>query len=136
MRLLDTIFCSFLWICLFGPGNCAQAQFQPFPLKNGMSFYEVLKNWGTPLEKRQHESLHEEIWVYNSGKIIFQDGKVVAWTIPSAHARRAGDGQIITGLTPSAEQEQDRKKAEEILGEILKDIPQGSSGEKPATRTK
>ncbi len=54
-------------------------QFLRPELKNSMSYYDVMKLWGPPKEKVEKESKREDVWVYSDSKVIFSQGKVVAW---------------------------------------------------------
>jgi len=52
-----------------------------------MSYYDVVKLWGPPKEKLELESKREDVWIYYDNKVIFSQGKVVAW-MPLGEAGR------------------------------------------------
>ena len=48
-------------------------------LEKGMSNNEVLKIWGAPADKIEMEAKREEKWIYGNAKVIFSQGRVIAW---------------------------------------------------------
>lgn len=93
-------------------------------LNNGMSLYDVLQAWGPPDDKQQAEAKKQETWRYGSGKVIFQDGKVVAWIHPqegyrSATEEPSADAIVKDSVTAAPPSGTHRAVVEEILGEIL-----------------
>lgn len=51
-------------------------------LQRGMRFYDVVRLWGAPQQKKKDTSGFQEAWIYGNGKVIFQQGSVVAWVVP------------------------------------------------------
>lgn len=51
-----------------------------YELKQDMSFYDVVRLLGAPLEKKESETKREDVWLYPEQKVFFHEGKVVAWT--------------------------------------------------------
>ena len=98
-------------------------------LKHGMSFYDVLKSLGTPQEKLEREAQREEVWIYANRKIIFQEGKVVAWS--DGTSPKHAPQQPSTALA-DAKVQSDPKQVESLLGEILSDLNSKQEAPPPA----
>ena len=110
-------------------------------LSNSMSYYEVVKLWGAPQEKHELEAKRQDIWIYSDYKVIFSQGKVVAWINTGAAAaplRTAknpgrntieGFGDTLNGgLAAEAHEEE----VEEILRDIMDESPEAAVPQPPA----
>ncbi len=53
------------------------AQSRKVPLELGMNQYQVLSNWGAPIDKSERESARTEVWSYQSGDVVFHEGVVI-----------------------------------------------------------
>jgi hypothetical protein len=98
-------------------------------LSNGMRYYQVLKLWGAPLEKKTEETHRQEVWIYHGGKVIFQGGQVVAWIAPSELDEKAGSGGASASPGPdeSEKADQRRRNMAQVLGEIIQDLPENKA---------
>lgn len=103
-------------------------------LANSMSYYEVLKAWGPPLEKHEHEAKREDIWMYGDSKVIFSNGKVVAWMHlnntqqPIREAASNDEAKTIEGFGSAIDDSSDfhadngnEEQVEQILRDIMQD---------------
>lgn len=128
----------FCWLLLvFSASLCAQDFYRierdPRDLKTGMSFYEVLKLWGPPQEKREHEIKREDVWIYNNIEVFFKEGRVLAWAVRDV---RGQFGEVINEEVKAEEAPPQESKTlivrrppqpgpevAEILGEIMRETP-------------
>lgn len=114
---------SVFFLCASAPliGVAQETREPSAQLRQGMSFYDVLKAWGPPREKKESEAKREEVWQYESGKVIFQDGKAVAWTTkaPGGELAAVPLSDQVNTPTASTDNGTKRKVVEEILGEIM-----------------
>lgn len=58
----------------------ASAQSSHLELTNGMTFAQVLKAWGPPLNKQEFEVKREDLWAYSKYQVVFKNGKLSSWT--------------------------------------------------------
>lgn len=64
------------------------------PVTNGMSFNEVLRSRGAPLEKDVHESHRVVLWRYSDGTLKFVNGKLVMFSAMKAKEFHAGSVNV------------------------------------------
>lgn len=117
----------------------SQAQSSRPSLESKMTYYDVLKLWGPPSEKLEHEAKRGDVWMYGDSKVIFSNGKVAAWTDSSSEnqlsnviAMHPSGGSIIKGVRSNgsaAPTEENDQAVEAILKDIMKDG--GGSSETP-----
>lgn len=72
---------SFLlsFIISLGLSLSANAQSSHLQLANGMTFTQVLKAWGPPLNKQEFEVKREDLWEYSKYQLVFKNGKLDSW---------------------------------------------------------
>ena len=97
-------------------------------LRNGLRYYDVIKLWGTPDSKQGDNSSSQEVWIYGEGKVYFQRGKVVAWIVPPGVMRphsESGMQQKALPPQPATDESPEvaNRKMQELLGEIMQDLP-------------
>jgi hypothetical protein len=104
-------------------------------VKTGMTFSDVAKLKGQPLNTDEHETSRKVIWTYKDLKVVFKDGKVIG---PGSHKISTDKKQTKdSGLIKSKnKKELARKGTGELLGqtevdEIIASIP--NEADKPAT---
>lgn len=93
-----------------------------------MSYYDVLKSWGPPIEKEERESKREHVWMYEDARVVFQEGKVSSWhsnhprlVAPHIDFRRASENSANRGAKDVA-LKQGGGAPDTVVEEILKDI--------------
>ncbi|MCB0317278.1 MAG: hypothetical protein KDD56_00875 [Bdellovibrionales bacterium] len=114
----------------------AYAEIRP-QLIEGMSYFDVLSRWGSPVEKIEYETKREARWVYTNDSVNFKNGKVTQialitdpWELkikqaqpekanPKAKANDADDSALI-----------------EIFEEIAKGYPDTDSDSEKDNETK
>ena len=95
-------------------------------LNTGMEFYDVLKLWGPPLEKREYHGRHRDVWNYPDVRIVFEDGKLVKIepsNVPSTiEDAQRNSAEVVEGSVASVDPADSTTSAplEEILTEIMK----------------
>ena len=47
------------------------------PLVTGMTYEDVLKNWGAPKEKLEYETIREDSWIYSTDIVKFRGGRLI-----------------------------------------------------------
>lgn len=93
--------------------------------QRGMSFHDVVKAYGPPLEKKELESRRGDVWTYPEMKVIFQHGRLVAWvwrgdsplTQSSSMASSASDASVLYESS-----QLNKQQLESLLGEIVSDL--------------
>ncbi len=128
------------WGFMLGPLACAESG-DPVPstsasawaptlstLERGMSYYDVVRLLGAPLDKKELESRRGDIWKYPNQKIIFQGGKVVAWMREDEAGIAGSESSAASGedgsLMVTQEKDLDKRDLENLLGEIVSDLDQ------------
>ena len=93
----------------------------------GMTQYDVLSDFGAPVEKIEMESARKEVWVYQKNKFRFEDGFV------SAHKTRGNEntGADSRNFKPKFKQDASSEvEVNELLSE-LKAADRGETGKTP-----
>ena len=105
-------------------------------LTPGMSYHEVISLWGEPVEREEQETKRYDVWRYSGDtQVVFHEGKTVAWTgmpkpgapVPAATPQKENGAAALRGP--------DGKVVDDLLSEILKDVPSledGPSGAPPS----
>lgn len=144
MKLNYTLFArlSCFIFLQFGPLFVAQGSPRKPPLAPDMSYGDVLRLWGDPLEKTVKETSRIEIWEYKTEKVIFTAGKVSAWSGADQQSSLASsDGSAQVEVEKVIKSGNTAKKSasvevEDILKEIVKESPDDdSTASKSATYT-
>ncbi len=132
-QLIFSLLISFVLV-----NNAWTAQKFP-PLTPGMAYPEVLASWGEPIDRQEHEAKRQDIWIYKGDiKVVFSQGKVVAWTGQPQVESQAGESEVLDESSGKpARDSADSKSVDDLLTEILKDVPSaddapGSGGSNPA----
>jgi hypothetical protein len=91
-----------------------------------MNFPDVIKAWGAPDERIEHESARKDIWIYAFGKVAFHEGRVTSWSVNKsptiiAENTRAERPRLSDSRNSGGD---DPQLVEEILAEIMKEAPQ------------
>ena len=124
-------------ISAFGLATSAMAAPRAVPLTNGMSFGEVLQAWGAPKDKLEFESRRKDVWIYPDGRqVTFEDGKVQKSGLITAAS--------VGGIEVASEEPeksarlkkptQEEVAVEDILEEIMREVPEGASEPSRARR--
>jgi hypothetical protein len=102
----------------------------------GMSYRDVLRLWGGPVEKQEFEAKREDLWLYSSKKVRFKEGKVISIMDLTEAAVPAPTPVETAAKAKSAEARaangpKDPNAA--VIQDILSEIMKGSaaSGEEP-----
>ena len=129
---------------IFAAALCAHASdTEPVPSEpaEGMTYQQVLKSWGAPLEKRELETKREDVWLYSSKSVTFKEGRVIeisdTWSGDQSAALSKTAGQEPSPppvMKPSREPE--GKVVEEILTEIMKGASESSEKKPQAAEPK
>ena len=93
-------------------------------LKRGMNSGDVIKLWGPPAEREEHEVKRRDIWVYPKGaRVVFSESKVVEWKVgvnpiaePAAAHSVSAAPEINTSFNPDTR---------DLVREIAKEVPSG-----------
>lgn len=92
----------------------------------GMAYHEVITAWGAPIEKREHESRREDVWIYPELLVHFKEGRVseVDYRNPALAPKKEPPEEAVLEepLEPFEPQGDTAGKAvgvEDILGEIV-----------------
>ena len=123
-RIPLIIFFLSLFLCAGTP----QAEVPRPKLELHMGYADVLTRWGPPVEKREFESKREDLWLYGEEKVIFRNGKVIAWSdAPSSPSKRmAAQAEKKLRLDKSSKgRDLEDSKKEQAVEEILEDLMQG-----------
>ncbi|NLF24098.1 MAG: hypothetical protein GX589_00360 [Deltaproteobacteria bacterium] len=100
-------------------------------VSEGMAFKQVLDAWGAPLEKHELETKRENIWIYQTKKVIFKEGRVVQ--VQDLSVALPGGG-VVTAVKSNNAAEPSPQGSEpvadpgaEVIADILTEIMKGSS---------
>ena len=110
-------------LCLAAPGGAAAERLDGEPAA-GMTYGEVIKLWGPPLEKREKELKREEEWRYAEARVIFRGGRVASWSSESGlGAAPAAGVEAPAQSARSKVRDPDASVVQEIMTEIMKESP-------------
>lgn len=102
----------------------AAAESAPPPLETGQSYADVLSRWGAPAEKIEMETRRRDIWRYPAGQAVFQNGKVVSWTlqrrVPTVAEAPARQSSVQAAAKKKRTSATDNPN---LLDEILNELP-------------
>lgn len=126
MRTFPYFFLAFPLFLAVSSSVARAERFKP-PLEPGMSVGDVLIRWGDPEDKVEHESRRTVVWDYPDGKVIFLEGRLVAF--PSR--TQALDEKLAVRLAkrpavpqpPSDGAQAANQKGDDILSEVLRELP-------------
>ncbi len=104
-----------------GPYGNIGRESQP---RNGMSFHEVLKLYGAPLERKEREARRETVWEYPERQIFFKEGRVVAWASGGQKSMSPQEPKVAPTVRAESDDESSRTAPDDetirlILGEIM-----------------
>lgn len=115
--------------------NFAQSEERLPELKTGMTYLEVIKLWGSPVEKIEYEIKRKDVWVYKRNKLVFVNGHLAAIqdvagknTLTQAALIEEKKEVKNIPLQPAGSTKPDQDVVDDILSEIMKD-PSNSDGD-------
>ena len=116
----------------FVPNTCWSESKTP-PLATGMHYAEVLALWGQPNEKQEKEPTREDIWIYRNSVVTFHEGRVTSWKSTTVVALPS-PAPSISEQAAKDKRGKDSVGVEDILTDIMKNVPSDDSPEPPAGR--
>jgi hypothetical protein len=109
----------------------AMAWSQKPMLNKQMGYSDVLQLWGAPIEKIEKETKRQDVWRYADAKVIFNKGRVVAW---SYNDDNSATSPLNTPEIESAEPSLvDDSQVEDILKDIMAGDPSVAIGTTPSS---
>ena len=115
--------------------NAGAAAAAPLPpeIHDGMTVGQVAKLLGKPEARQSFETKREELWMYDSLKIRFHNGKVAHWeAVPGSplfqkiEAEKEAEEKAAT-----APESEDSGMVEAIFNEIMQEVPPEKAGAAP-----
>lgn len=126
IRVTTILFLAQAWT------GSAMAWSQKAMLNRQMGYSEVLQLWGAPIEKIEKETKRQDVWRYPDAKVIFNKGRVVAWSY-------IDDNSATSPVISSQEAESsepslvDDSQVEDILKDIMAGDPSVAIGNTPGS---
>jgi hypothetical protein len=88
-----------------------------------MEYHEVLKLWGAPADKREHEIKREDVWIYGGAAVTFKEGKVISWSKGSQTVSEDGETSDAGLKAARPTPQPTAAPVQDLLNEILKEVP-------------
>ena len=102
-------------------------------LRHGMLMQEVVKLWGAASYKMEHETSRREFWQYVGAEVTFEEGKVSAWKTGVGGDVDPSAQQLASAIiVKSPMDEAKSREAEQLLSEIMREIPSESDSAQPS----
>jgi hypothetical protein len=100
-------------------------------LKKGMSNLEVLKLWGSPLEKIEKEIKRKDVWVYKNSRLVFLNGTLLE--IEDAQGKKVENEVSNTEQAAKLVRQAESTPVanQDVVDDILSEIMQDPSNQEP-----